>query len=77
VGIDLTRAATAIYYSTGYDLGAYIQSRARVHRPGQTRPVTYVHLIAEGTIDESILAALRAREDVVTSILASARRRVQ
>lgn len=77
VGVDLTRAATAIYYSTGYDLGAYLQSRARVHRPGQTRPVTYVHLIADGTIDEEILAALRAREDVVTSILASARRRVQ
>jgi SNF2 family DNA or RNA helicase len=69
VGVDLTRARYAIYYSVGFSLGAYLQSLARVHRPGQTRPVTYIHLIAKGTIDEKIMKALAAREEVVESVL--------
>ena len=50
VGIDLTRARYAIYYSLDFALGDYDQSRKRVHRPGQTRPTIYVPLIAEDTI---------------------------
>ena len=37
-----------VYYSLGFSLGSYEQSLARVHRPGQTRPVEYIHLLAEG-----------------------------
>lgn len=69
LGIDLTRARYAIYYSLGFSLGSYEQSLARVHRPGQTRPVEYIHLLAEGTVDEKIMRALAARADVVNSVL--------
>lgn len=69
LGIDLTRARYAIYYSLGFSLGSYEQSLARVHRPGQTRPVEYIHLLAEGTVDEKVMAALSDRADVVNSVL--------
>lgn len=65
VGIDLTRACYAIYYSVGFSLGEYDQSLSRVHRPGQTRQVTYIHITANGTIDETVYDALQARKDVV------------
>lgn len=69
VGIDLTRAATAIYYSHGLSLGDLLQSRARLHRPGQMRPVTYIHLIVNRSIDEQIMKALAAREELVEAVL--------
>lgn len=70
VGVNLTRAAYAVYYSVGFSLGDYLQSLARIHRPGQTRPVTYYHLVAGGTIDEQVYAALQARQDLVEAVLA-------
>ena len=45
------------------------QSLARVHRPGQSRPVTYVQLIMTGTVDEKVYAALEAKRDVVAMVL--------
>lgn len=69
VGVDLTRARYAIYYSVGYSLGDYLQSQARIRRPGQTRPVTYVHLQARDTIDEIVREALVRKRDVVDYVL--------
>ena len=69
LGVDLTRAHYAIYYSLGFSLGSYEQSLARIHRPGQTRPVEYIHLVAEGTVDEKVMAALARRADVVNTVL--------
>ncbi len=69
VGVDLTRARYSIYYSLGFSLGSYEQSLARIHRPGQTRPVEYIHLIAQDSVDEQVMAALARRSDVVNSVL--------
>lgn len=69
VGIDLTRARYAIYYSLDFRLSDYDQSRKRVHRPGQTRRTTYVHLLANDTIDWAVFGALRKRRDVVNAVL--------
>jgi SNF2 family DNA or RNA helicase len=69
LGVDLTRARYAIYYSLGFSLGSYEQSLARIHRPGQTRPVEYIHLLVKGTVDEKVMAALAARADVVKAVL--------
>lgn len=69
VGVDLTRARYSIYYSLGFSLGSYEQSLARIHRPGQTRPVEYIHLLAQDTVDEQVMAALARRSDVVNSVL--------
>lgn len=69
VGVDLTRAAYDIYYSVGYGLGEYDQAMSRIHRPGQTRPVTHIRLIASGTVDERIYAALQNKADIVSEVL--------
>ena len=69
VGIDLTRASIAVYYSMGFSLGDYLQSLARLHRPGQRHPVTFFHLIAQGTVDEKVFKALQDRQEVVSNIL--------
>lgn len=68
-GIDLTYARYCFYYSIGYSLAEYEQSLARSHRPGQTRTVFYYHVVAKGTIDEKVYAALKERKNVIDSIL--------
>lgn len=73
VGIDLTRAAYAVYFSIGYSLGDYLQSRKRVHRPGQSRHVTLIHLIAQNTIDEVVYDALAQRKQIVDAVLDAAK----
>jgi len=69
LGISLVRARYCIYYSLGFSLGDYEQSRARVHRPGQEREVVYIHLLMKDTIDEKVYGALKKKRDVVRSIL--------
>jgi SNF2 family DNA or RNA helicase len=74
VGIDLTRAAIAVYYSLDFSLGNYDQTLARLDRPGQKRSVTYIHLIATNTKDEVVYQALQERRDVVEATIAASRR---
>lgn len=66
--IDLTRSRYVIYLSTDFSLTHFEQSRKRVHRPGQTRPVTYFHILAKGTVDEYIYNALQRKENIAESI---------
>ena len=73
LGLDLTLARYAIYYSLGFSLGDYNQSMARVHRPGQSRPVEYIHILASDTVDETVMDALARREAVIDHILQEAR----
>lgn len=69
VGTDLSRAAICIYWGLSWSLGEYDQSLARVHRPGQERPVTYFHMVAKSTVDERIYKALDHRRDVVSAVM--------
>jgi SNF2 family DNA or RNA helicase len=70
IGVDLTRARFSMYYSLSFSLGEYDQALSRVHRPGQTRPVEHIHLVARNTVDARIMRALEKRAEVVQSILA-------
>lgn len=74
--IDLTRARYCIYYSLSHSYGLYRQSIKRVHRPGQTRPVTYISLVAKipkiRTVDEDIITALENKQDVAEYLLKKA-----
>lgn len=69
LGVDLTRARYCIFYSLGFSLAEYEQARARLHRPGQTRHVIYVHLVVRGTVDQHLYRALAAKGDVVRAVL--------
>ena len=68
-GITLTAANTVIYYSNGYDLEKRLQSEDRAHRIGQKKSVTYVDIIAEDTVDEKIVKALRDKINVASQVL--------
>ena len=46
-----------------------MQSEDRAHRIGQTDHVTYIDLIAEGTIDEKIVKALRTKMDIASVVM--------
>ena len=68
-GITLTAASTMIYYSNGYDLEKRQQSEARIDRIGQESPMTYIDLIAENTIDDRIVVALRKKVNIASQIM--------
>tara|TARA_R110002020_G_scaffold103231_1_gene241715 strand:+ start:5864 stop:7306 length:1443 start_codon:yes stop_codon:yes gene_type:complete len=68
-GITLTEASNVIYYSNNYDLEKRLQSEDRAHRIGQTNKVTYIDLVAKGTVDEKIVKALRNKLDLAQEVL--------
>jgi len=68
-GITLTAATTMIYFSNSYDLEIRLQSEDRAHRIGQEKPVTYIDLLAEKTIDEKIIQALRNKINLAGRVL--------
>jgi SNF2 family DNA or RNA helicase len=68
-GLTLTAAHTMVYYSNSFDLEKRLQSEDRAHRIGQTKNVTYIDLIAVGTVDEKIVKALRSKIDIATQVL--------
>lgn len=72
-GIDLTAASKCVYFSPTFDNGKFQQSLARVHRPGQTKKVTFIHLLAERTVDVQTYRALQQRQDIVEGVLAALR----
>jgi SNF2 family DNA or RNA helicase len=68
-GITLTAASNMIYYSNGYDLEKRQQSEARIDRIGQTKPMTYVDIMCEGTVDERIVKALRKKVNIASQVM--------
>ena len=68
-GITLTKANTVVYFSNGYDLEKRLQSEDRAHRIGQKKNVTYIDLIAEDTVDEKIVEALRKKINIASEVL--------
>jgi len=68
-GITLTGASTMIYYSNGYDLEKRQQSEARIDRIGQKKPMTYIDILAEDTVDEKIVKALRKKVNIATQVM--------
>ena len=77
IGIDLTRACYGVYYSVGYSLSDFLQSSARLSRPGQTRPCRFYHLTVQGTIDEKIYATLAKRQEINEGVIAFLKQKQQ
>ena len=69
LGITLTAADTAIFYSVDFNYANYSQARARIHRIGQRNNCTYIHLVCKDTVDEHVLQALQRKEDIAKMVV--------
>ncbi len=67
-GLTLTAAKTVIYYSNSFKLIDRLQSEDRAHRIGQTNSVLYIDLVAEDSVDEKVVEALRNKFNVASQI---------
>lgn len=75
-GIDLTHSAVAFFVEHPWSFGDFSQAIARLHRPGQTKPVRCYHLAATDSIDEAVLSVLEKKEDVSAGLLSAVRQTV-
>ena len=64
MGLTLTAASVAVFYSLDFSYANYVQSRARIHRIGQKEKCLYIHLVAKNTVDEKIMNALKHKGDI-------------
>lgn len=60
-----------VWFTLTWSLELYQQLNARLHRQGQTHPVTITHLVTQNTIDARVLASL-TRKDAAQSALIGA-----
>lgn len=78
IGIDLTLASHAFFYSLGHSLSEYLQAIARLHRPGQTKHTHFYNLVAtingNITVDGQVYKALEGRQEVIDAIITGYRR---
>ena len=45
------------------------QSEARIDRIGQTKPMTYIDIICEDTVDDRIVKALRKKVNIASQVM--------
>ena len=64
-----------VWWGLTWSLELYQQLTARLHRQGQTRPVLVHHLVAEGTLDETVMAALAGKAATQDGLLEAVKRR--
>ena len=64
-GLNLQgKCETTIYYSNDFSALSRWQSEDRVHRIGMGKSMTYIDIVARGTMDRLILANLRRKKDL-------------
>lgn len=68
-GFTLTAANFTIYESLSWRYDHYAQSQDRNHRIGQSKPVTYMRLLAVDTIEEAVVDALERKSALARSLL--------
>jgi SNF2 family DNA or RNA helicase len=76
VGVNMVSASYSIFYCRTFSLEYDIQAEARNYRGGSEihEKVTRIDIIAKDTIDELVVAALAAKEDVAKKILEIAKK---
>ncbi len=74
-GLNLQQGGSRlIWFGPIWDLEAYQQTNARLHRQGQKNRVTIQHLIAKGTIDTHVMKILRDKKATQADLIEAAKR---
>jgi len=69
LGITLTAADTAVFYSLDFNYVDYTQALSRLHRLGQKNKVNNIHLLTKNAIDEKLIAVLEKKEDIAKTVV--------
>ena len=69
LGLNLTAADYVIHMDPWWNPAVEDQASDRAHRIGQQRPVTIYRLVAEGTIEEKIVALHHHKRDLAEQLL--------
>lgn len=77
-GLNLQHGGSIIvWFSITWNLELYQQANKRLHRPGQKNAVVIHHLIARGTEDERVMAALSNKANGQEAMLAAVKARIE
>ncbi|MCB1049585.1 MAG: DEAD/DEAH box helicase [Acidobacteria bacterium] len=68
-GIDLTAGTVMIHYDRWWNPAKEEQATDRIHRIGQTQPVTVYKLIANNTLEERIDKIIRNKKELLENIV--------
>lgn len=68
--------STVVWFGLTWSNELHLQFNARLHRQGQQRPVVVSYLVADGTVDQDILAALADKQTSQDVLLNALKRRV-
>ncbi|MEM8638574.1 MAG: DEAD/DEAH box helicase [Cyanobacteria bacterium P01_G01_bin.54] len=68
-GLNLTAADFVIHMDPWWNPAVEDQASDRAHRIGQQRPVTIYRLVAQGTIEDKIVALHQTKRDLADSLL--------
>lgn len=70
VGYNITAASRMVFYSNTYSLVDRQQAEDRINRIGATAQFSqYIDLVAEDTIDERVIEALKNKKDVANTLM--------
>lgn len=76
-GLNLQAGGNIIaWFGLPWSLELYQQANARLYRQGQTRSVIIHHLVAQGTIDEAVMEALKVKKLTQESLLKAVKWRI-
>lgn len=68
-GLTLVQASTVVFYSNFFSNFIRGQAEDRAHRMGLKHAVTYIDMVAPGTVDEKIIAHLVSKKKLESSIM--------
>lgn len=73
-GLNLQHGGNiACWYGVSFNLEHYLQLNGRLYRPGQKNKVMIHHIVAPGTADERVLAALQSKGATQDSVMDAAK----
>lgn len=77
-GLNLQHGGSIIvWYGLSWSLELYQQANKRLHRSGQQHTVVVHHLVAEGTIDEDVIAALGEKKVGQDALMEAIKARIE
>ena len=69
VGLNLTAADTVIHYDPWWNPAVEAQATARAHRIGQHKPVFVTRLVAQGTLEDSMMTLIARKRELAAALL--------